>query len=70
MQLTGTLDLHGVKKEVTWDVKARRDGAVITGLATVKFNFGDFNIPILNIANFVSVQDGVTLQAQIVAQAS
>lgn len=70
LQLTGKLDLHGVQKEVTWDVKARRDGAVITGLATVKFNFGEFNIPILNIANFVSVQDGVTLQAQIVAQAS
>ena len=70
LQLSGTLDLHGVKKDVVWEVKAKRDGNIITALATLKFNFGDFNIPILNIANFVSVQDGVTLQVQVVAQAS
>ena len=70
LQLTGTLDLHGVQKEVTWDVKARKDGNVITALATTKFPFSDFNIPVLNIAGFVSVQDDVTLQVQVVAQAS
>ncbi len=70
LQLTGTLDLHGVQKEVTWEVKANREGNVITALATLKFNYADFNIPILNIANFVSVQDSVTLQVQVVAQAS
>jgi len=70
LTLTGTLDLHGVQKDVTWDVKARRDAGVITALATTKFNFGEFNIPILNIAGFVSVQDGVTLQVQVVAQQS
>jgi polyisoprenoid-binding protein YceI len=68
LQLTGTMDLHGVRKEITWEVKARREGNVITGLATVTFKFGDFNIPVLNIAGFVSVQDAVTLQVQIVAQ--
>lgn len=70
MQLTGMMDLHGVQKEVTWDVKGRRDGNVITALATVKFPFADFNIPVLNVAGFVSVQDSVTLQVQVVAQAS
>ena len=70
LQLSGTLDLHGVKKDVTWDVKARREGDVITALATLKFKFADFGIPILNIADFVSVQDSVTLQVQVVAQAS
>lgn len=70
LQLTGTLDLHGVKKDITWDVKAKRDGNIITALATVKFNFADFGIPVLNIADFVSVQDAVTLQVQVVAQAS
>ena len=70
LQLTGTLDLHGVQKEVTWEVKANREGNIITALATLKFNFADFNIPVLNIANFVSVQDSVTLQVQVVAQAS
>jgi polyisoprenoid-binding protein YceI len=68
LKLTGTLDLHGVKKDVTWDVKARRDGTVITALATLNFKYADFNIPILNIGGFVSVQDNVTLQVQVVAQ--
>ena len=68
VQLTGTLDLHGVKKEVTWDVKARHEGNVITALATTNFKFADFNIPILNIAGFVSIEDNVTLQVQVVAQ--
>jgi polyisoprenoid-binding protein YceI len=68
LQLTGTMDLHGVQKELTWDVKARRQGNVMTALATVTFKFADFNIPVLNIAGFVSVQDSVTLQVQIVAQ--
>jgi polyisoprenoid-binding protein YceI len=69
LQLTGTMDLHGVQKELTWDVKARREGDVISALATVEFKFADFNIPVLNIAGFVSVQDSVTLQVQVVAQA-
>ncbi len=70
LQLSGTLDLHGVKKDVMWDVQAKRDGNIITALATLKFKFADFGIPVLNIAGFVSVQDAVTLQVQVVAQAS
>lgn len=69
LQLTGIMDLHGVQKEITWDVKARHEGNVITALATVNFKYADFNIPVLNVANFVSVEDNVTLQVQIVAQA-
>lgn len=70
LKLTGTLDLHGVQKEVVWDVKARRQGDIITALATLNFLYADFDIPVLNIANFVSVEDDVTLQVQIVAQSS
>ncbi|MBI5285803.1 MAG: YceI family protein [Chloroflexi bacterium] len=69
LQLTGAMDLHGVQKELTWEAKARREGNVITALATVNFKYADFNIPVLNIAGIVSVQDNVTLQVQIVAQA-
>jgi polyisoprenoid-binding protein YceI len=68
LMLTGTMDLHGVQKEITWEVKARRDGDVITALATVNFAYADFNITPPNIAGFVSVEDDVTLQVQIVAQ--
>ncbi|MEX2227630.1 MAG: YceI family protein [Dehalococcoidia bacterium] len=69
LQLTGTLDLHGVQREVTWDVLARRQGDVFTALATLNFLYSDFKIPVLNIGGFVSVEDDVTLQIQIVAQA-
>lgn len=69
MQLTGTLEVHGVKKELTWELKARREGNVITGLATVNFLYRDFGINPPNIAGIVSVQDDVTLQVQVVAQA-
>jgi polyisoprenoid-binding protein YceI len=70
LKLTGTLDLHGVKKEITWDVKARKAGNVITALATVTFAFADFSISPPNVGGFVSVEDHITLQMVIVAQAS
>ena len=69
LELTGTLDLHGVQREVTWDVRARRQGDVFTALATVNFRYDDFGITAPNIAGFVSVGEDVTLQVQIVAQA-
>ncbi len=68
LTLTGMMDLHGVQKEITWEVKARREGDVITALATVNFLYADFNITPPNIGGFVSVEDDVTLQVQIVAQ--
>ncbi|MBI5288817.1 MAG: YceI family protein, partial [Chloroflexi bacterium] len=66
-QMTGILDLHGVQNEVTWEVKARRDGNIMTALATVTFLYDDFDITPPNIAGFVSVEDDVTLQLDIVA---
>lgn len=68
--MTGILDLHGVQKEITWEVKARREGSVMTALATTNFLYADFNITPPNIAGFVSVEDDVTLQVQVVATAA
>lgn len=69
MKLTGMLDLHGVKKEVTWDVKMKKEGNAISALATINFLYADFNIPVLNIAGMVTVEEDVTLQVQVVAKA-
>jgi hypothetical protein len=66
--MTGTLDIHGVQQEVTWEVQARREANVITALATLEFAFADFEITPPNIAGFVSVSDEGTLQVQLVAQ--
>lgn len=68
-QLTGILDLRGVQREVTWEVQAQRQGNVMTALATLNFLYADFEIPPPNIGGFVSVEDDVTLQVQVVAQA-
>lgn len=70
LQLTGTLTIKGVEREVTWDVKAKRDGNIITALATLNFRYEDFDVPVLNIAGFVTVEEDVTLQVQVTAQAS
>lgn len=67
--LTGVLELHGVQNEVTWDVQARREANVITVLATVTFRFDEFGIDPPSIAGFVSVEDEVTLQVLLVAEA-
>lgn len=68
LQLTGTLDLHGVKKEVTWELKVKRDGDILSVLGTTKFRYSDFNITKPEIAGFVSVEDEVTLQVQLFIQ--
>ena len=56
-----------MQKEVTWEVEARREGDVITALATTTLLYEDFGISVLNIGGFVSVEDDVTLQMDIVA---
>jgi polyisoprenoid-binding protein YceI len=70
MTLTGLTELAGVERELTWDLIARRSGDVITALATVNFLYADFDIPLLNIAGFVSVEEDVTLQVQLIAEKS
>ncbi|MCI0778351.1 MAG: YceI family protein [Chloroflexi bacterium] len=69
LTLGGVLDIHGVQNQVTWDVRARRDGNVITALATITFRFDDFGIRPPSFAGFVSVGDDLTLQLQFVAEA-
>lgn len=66
-QMTGIMTLHGVEKEVTWEVKARRDGDIMTALATINILYADFGITPPEVAGFVSVEDNVTLQMDIVA---
>ncbi|MBI2766371.1 MAG: YceI family protein [Chloroflexi bacterium] len=69
MQLTGTLDLHGVQKEVTWELKVKKDASsnILSALGTIQFKYSDFNITKPDIGGFVSVEDSVTLQIQLFA---
>jgi len=69
LTLVGTMELHGVRRTIEWETIARRRGDVITALATTKFRYEDFDVPVLNIAGFVSVEEEVTVQIQVIAVA-
>ena len=67
LQLTGTLDLHGIQREVTWKVEALRVANVITALATVTIAFADYGITPPSVGGFTLVGNEATLQVQLVA---
>ena len=69
IRLTGTLDLHGVQRQVTWKVEALRQANVITALATVTIAFADYGITPPSIGGFTLVGNEATLQVQLVAEA-
>jgi len=70
LQLSGNLQLHGVTKPVTWEVKAYRQGNVISALATVTIKFSDFNITPPTFQGLLSISDQATLQVKLIAQAA
>ena len=70
LRLTGTLDLHGAQREVTWRVEALREANVITALATVTIAFADYGITPPSVGGFTLVGNEATLQVQLVAEAN
>jgi polyisoprenoid-binding protein YceI len=65
--LTGPLTIRGVKKDVTWDVTARREGNTIAGTATTSFKFGDFGMTPPVVGRVLSIQDEIRLEVDLVA---
>lgn len=70
MQMTGMLNVHGVDKEVTWELKVKKDGEILSGLATLKVKYTDFGMTKPAVAGFVTVEDELTLQIQLFATPS
>jgi len=68
--LTGKMTIHGVTKDVTFDVQAKRDGASLTVTATAapSWTFGDFGMtaPVLPF-RVVSVVDELRVVVDLVA---
>jgi polyisoprenoid-binding protein YceI len=60
----GTLNLHGVTKDVTVTVQARWSGDTIQVITTVPVVFADYNIEAPN-SGFVSVEDHGTIEASL-----
>ncbi len=68
--LAGKLTIHGVDKDVTFDVKATRAGGDLTAIATLNptVKFGDFGMPVPAAPGRVlSVVDEIKLVIDLVA---
>jgi len=68
--LTGQMNIHGVTKEVTFDVVAKQSGAQLTANATAtqSWKFGDFGMTAPSVPfRVVSVIDEIRLAIDLVA---
>jgi polyisoprenoid-binding protein YceI len=70
-QITGNLTIHGVTREVTFDVTATPVSETrLEGLASLEIRYADFNISILRLPPQVaSVEEQVILELEFVAVA-
>jgi polyisoprenoid-binding protein YceI len=68
VNLTGDLEIHGVKKAVTIPAKAVHTSNGIEVLGSLTFPFSDFGMTPPSIGGFVSVEDDATLEFLIALQ--
>ena len=63
-QLVGDMTLHGVTKEVTWNVIATFGNTSVAGSATTTLEFATFNLTKPSLARLVSVADKIQLEIE------
>jgi polyisoprenoid-binding protein YceI len=63
-QLTGDLTLHGVTKEVAWNVVATFGNDQVAGRATTTLQFATFNLTKPTLARLMSVDDKIELEIE------
>jgi polyisoprenoid-binding protein YceI len=63
-QLVTDVTLHGVTKEVTWNVVAVLGNAQVGGRATATIDFASFNMTKPTLARLVSVEDKIGLEIE------
>jgi polyisoprenoid-binding protein YceI len=63
-QLIGDMTLHGVTKEVTWNVVATFGNDMVAGRATTSFPFSQFNLTKPSLARLLSVDDKIELEVE------
>ena len=67
-QLVGDMTLHGVTKEVTWNVVATFGNDQVAGRATTQLQFATFNITKPSLARLMSVEDKIDLEVEFKAK--
>ena len=67
--LTGNMTIHGTTKEVTFDVKATRNGTKLTATATGNpdWKFSDFGMSVPRAVSVLSVEDHIRVEIALVA---
>jgi polyisoprenoid-binding protein YceI len=65
--LSGPMTVHGVKKDVTWNVSAVRADPGLTGTASTSVTFGDFGMTPPQVPVVLSVTDQIRLEVSLVA---
>jgi polyisoprenoid-binding protein YceI len=63
-QLIGDVTLHGVTKEVTWNVVATFGNELVGGRATTTIDYATFNLTKPSLARLVSVEDKIELEIE------
>ena len=63
-QLVTDMTLHGVTKEVTWNVVSTFGNALVGGRATTTVVFSDFNLTKPTLARLLSVDDKIQLEIE------
>lgn len=67
-QLSGDLTIRDVTRPVTWEVTGQIQDGQIIAKATTTFTFADFNITQPRVPVVLSVEDNITLEADLVLQ--
>jgi polyisoprenoid-binding protein YceI len=65
--LVGNLTMHGVTKQIRWNVAATADGDTITGKANTEFDMSDFDIQEPVVGPVLSVDSTIQLEIDVVA---
>jgi polyisoprenoid-binding protein YceI len=61
-RMIADLTVHGVTRPTTWDVTATFRTGAVTGTASTRFTFPDFNIQVPSVRSVLSVEDRITLE--------
>ena len=71
-QVSGKMTISGVEKDVTWDVKAKRDATGVTASAknVPTWKFSDFGLQVPSVASVLSIVDEIRIELELVARES